>query len=55
MGGRPTDRLALVFYVERKDGGAEPVPPVIEFVPAGGSGPVELPTDVVESPRDVEE
>jgi len=44
-----------VFYVERKDSAAEPVPPVIEFVPAGASRPVELPTDVVETPRDVEE
>lgn len=44
-----------MFYVERKDSGAEPVPPVIEFFPAEASGPVELPTDVVESPRDVEE
>lgn len=55
MGARRTDRLALVFYVERKGAGPEPVPPAIEFVPAGADRPVALPTDVVETPREVEE
>jgi hypothetical protein len=39
-----------VLYVERKGEGAEPVPPTIPFTPAGGD-PVELLTDVVETPR----
>lgn len=51
-GGRATDRLALIFYVERKPGplDGEAVPPVITFTPAGSDRGVEVPTDVVESP-----
>lgn len=48
--GRATDRLALVFYVERKGQGPEAVPPTIPFTPAGGET-VELLTDVVETPQ----
>ncbi len=48
--GRKTDDLALVFYVERKGTGPEPVPAVIAFTPPGSDDQVLLQTDVVESP-----
>jgi hypothetical protein len=47
---RPTDELALIFYVERKGEGSEPVPATIEFAPSGRGEPVVLATDVVETP-----
>lgn len=51
-GEQKTDRLALIFYVEHKLGApeVEPIPPAITFTPAGSDEPVEVPTDVVESP-----
>ncbi|MGH6897533.1 MAG: hypothetical protein ACREJ5_13465 [Geminicoccaceae bacterium] len=52
--GRKTDELALVFYVERKDSSeptaAPPIPPTFTFTPSGSDEPVELPTDVVQTP-----
>lgn len=50
MGDRHTDELALIVYVARKGEGPEAVPPTIEFTPVGHDVPVELATDVVESP-----
>jgi hypothetical protein len=49
-GGKVTDQLALIVYVERKGSAKEPVPATIEFTPAGHDRPVELATDVVEAP-----
>lgn len=55
VGGRPTDRLALIFYVEKKrppggrEGGIEAIPPTITFTPPGAAHPVELLTDVREA------
>jgi hypothetical protein len=52
--GRKTNQLALVFYVDRekpsRQGHAPPIPPAFTFTPAGSEVPVELPTDVVETP-----
>lgn len=48
VGGRKTDDLALIFYVERKGTGS--IPEEIEFVPPGSDQQVRLRTDVVESP-----
>ncbi len=48
--GRRTDDLAVIFYVDDKGGGGEPIPATITFTPAGQDGPVELTTDVVETP-----
>ena len=50
MGDRYTDELALIVYVQRKGEGPEAVPATIEFTPAGHDRPVELATDVVETP-----
>jgi hypothetical protein len=50
VGDRQTDELALIVYVARKGEGPEAVPATIEFTPAGGDRPVELATDVVETP-----
>jgi hypothetical protein len=50
VGERPTDTLALIFYVERKGEGPESVPAAIAFTPPGRDSSVELPTDVVETP-----
>jgi hypothetical protein len=50
VGDRHTDELALIVYVARKGEGPEAVPPTIEFTPAGHDVPVELATDVVETP-----
>jgi hypothetical protein len=51
VAGRRTGTLALIFYVARKDHVADPVPDTIAFTPSGHSTPVELPTDVIETPR----
>jgi hypothetical protein len=53
--GRKTDRLALVFYVDRKSpsdqaAAGPPIPPAFAFTPPGSDAPVQLPTDVVETP-----
>jgi hypothetical protein len=50
VGNRRTDELALIVYVERKGAGSEAVPATIKFTPTGHKGPVELATDVVETP-----
>ena len=50
LSDRHTDKLALILYVERKGEGREAVPATIEFTPAGHGRPVELATDVVETP-----
>jgi len=50
VSGRPIDELALIFYVAQKGQAAEAVPPSIEFTPEGEDRPVELLTDVVETP-----
>ena len=50
MGDRQTDELALIVYVTHKGAGPETVPATIEFTPAGRDRPVELATDVVETP-----
>lgn len=49
--GERTDDLALIFYVERKGETACPVPATLEHRPAEGGEALEVPTDVVESPR----
>lgn len=53
-GGRKTDQLALLFYVERKIPAEQlttaPVPPTIPFNPPDTSEPVLLKTDVIECP-----
>ena len=49
VGGTKTDDLALIFYVERKSTGPEPVPDEIAFTPPGADRQVLLRTDVVES------
>ena len=53
VGGRPTDDLALVFYVTRKhsagSGGPDAIPQTISFTPTGANEPVLLPTDVREA------
>ena len=55
-GGQEIDRLALVFYVERKQPSAElagePIPPSITFTPANQPEPVTVATDVVETPTE---
>ncbi len=52
IGGRKTDRLALIFYVERNSpqlsDDIEPVPSSIKYIPKDASEPVVLKTDVVE-------
>jgi hypothetical protein len=53
VGDRKTDQLALIFYVAAKGSAsrsAEAVPNVIRFVPKGAGTPVEVHTDVRESP-----
>ncbi|MGH9271511.1 MAG: hypothetical protein ACRDZ2_09570 [Ilumatobacteraceae bacterium] len=49
--GRRIDQLAVIFYVDDKGAGGEPIPATISFTPAGQAGPVTLCTDVVETPR----
>jgi len=53
VGGKKTDQLALIFYVERKCPpekiGSEPVPPTITFTPSNADKTVYLKTDVIES------
>lgn len=53
VGGKKTDQLALIFYVESKGSpekiGIEPVPPTIAFTPSNADKPVYLMTDVIES------
>ena len=53
-GGEKTDQIALIFYVARKGSGPaperEPIPETISFIPSGMSEPVQLVTDVVETP-----
>jgi hypothetical protein len=51
VGGERTADLALVFYVERKGDTEHPVPSTLELGGNGGGEPVEVATDVVESPR----
>lgn len=51
VGGERTGDLALVFYVERKGSAEQPIPPTLELGGDGAGDPVEVPTDVVESPR----
>jgi hypothetical protein len=50
VGGRPTEALALIFYVTRKravsEGDAAAIPPTIAFTPRGASESVLLRTDV---------
>lgn len=48
--GRRTDELAVIFYVDDKAAGDEPIPATITFTPSGRASAVELPTDVVETP-----
>jgi hypothetical protein len=50
VAGRPTDELALIFYVARKGEGPEAIPTTIELTPEGQDRPLALPTDVVETP-----
>ena len=53
VGGKKTDQLALIFYVDCKSLpgkiGSEPVPPTIKFIPSNAEKPVYLKTDVIES------
>ena len=48
--GRRTDELAVIFYVDDAGACDEPIPTTIPFTPAGHDGPVELATEVVETP-----
>jgi hypothetical protein len=50
VAGKRTDTLAVIFYVERKGHVPEPIPATIAFTPSGQTAPIELPTDVVETP-----
>ncbi len=51
--GEKTDRLALIFYVQRKkpvgELACEPVPPTVTFMPVDSDDAVVLHTDVVEA------
>jgi hypothetical protein len=53
VGGKPTEDLALIFYVSRKrpagSGDPDAIPPVIRFTPKGAREAVLLPTDVREA------
>ncbi len=51
VGSKKTDDWSLIFYVERKGDGPEPIPPRLRFLPEGKHQEVELATDVVEAPR----
>ena len=54
VGGHPTDRLALIFYVSKKrpddPSAADTIPPTIRFTPTGATMPVDFLTDVRETP-----
>jgi hypothetical protein len=53
VGGHPTDRLALIFYVSKKrpddPNAADAIPPTIRFKPTGATMQVDLLTDVRET------
>lgn len=49
--GRKTEEWSLIFYVERKGGGPEPIPPRLSYLPEGKHREVKLATDVVEAPQ----
>ena len=53
VGGKKTDRRALIFYVAKKYGatecGDEPIPPVLIYKSPIDGSPVTIITDVVES------
>jgi hypothetical protein len=50
VGGKRTDSLALIFYVQHKGDARVPIPITIAFTPSGHGSSVALPTDVVETP-----
>lgn len=55
-GADQDDRVALLFYTDpARSAAAEPLPPLLEYVPGDRTEPVELLTRVVESaPADFE-
>lgn len=54
VNGEPSGRLALVFYVARKERDATklaaPIPPSFSYLPPGAQEPTALLSDVVEAP-----